>query len=209
MSHREKVLSVLHIWALTKQPLPWVITTNFSIEPTDSFSSWVPKILLQQKSWCPACKSTLIAFQVLLPLWYSACFSGFKHKQKQRLSSSHDCLSLKCLGNVCEAVLNHSLTGARFVESKAFDLWFESVFIHSLFLNTVWFLRTVSPCSYCRDVVACNCLQTRKGILQFAKRQEGSQAAVSWHLAGLANRDTHVSLCLGHLAQLIMCTNLC
>jgi hypothetical protein len=44
---------------------------------------------------------------------------------------------LKCLGNVCEAVLNHSLTGARFVESKAFDLWLENVFIHSLFLSTV------------------------------------------------------------------------
>lgn len=101
-------------------------------------------------------------FQVLLLPWYSACFSGFKHKQKQRLLPSHDFFFfLKCLGNVSEAVLNHSLTGAGFVESEAFDLWSENVFIHSLFLflffflyfyiffisqslflNTVWFLST-------------------------------------------------------------------
>lgn len=87
-----------------------------------------------------------------------------------------------------KAVLNHSHTSARFVASKAFDLWFENVFIQSCYLTQF----DSYPLSLHAPTVDIHwhvtAYRLSKGILKFPKYQEGSQTAVSWHLAVLATK---------------------
>ena len=142
--------------------LLWVMFMNFSIEPNALFILKIP-FPAKQYIWCPAwglnsscsvpnapvCHIQLakmsalpdLCFQVDTPLVFTSFTLFWGSRRKLWLVNSSSLQDLR------EGVLSYSLTaGAKWAELEAFDLWFESVCLHSLFCClTVSFPPTASP----------------------------------------------------------------